>query len=108
MITCCFFSSSTTTVIHRPHGDSMLIIRPSVNKNQLIQSMVQQTMKKPPKPCDISTNVLNLPSVSTDLDAASSSTAGKFSINKLLQRELITMYYQVTFKTTNSKYKYSA
>lgn len=40
-------SATASTVIHRPHGDSMLVIRPSVNKKNRPPSSQQHLTKKP-------------------------------------------------------------
>lgn len=75
-----FFNSGTTTVIHRPHGDSMLIIRPSVNKNKPLQTTDKPISKKPivAQTTSLSLNSFDSANVITDLDTASSSTSGKY------------------------------
>ncbi|XP_055309194.1 serine proteinase stubble [Sitodiplosis mosellana] len=82
----------TTTIIHRPHGDSMLIIRPSVNKNRPLQTADKYFTKKPTvaQTTNLWINSHNLTNVITDLDAASSSSTG------LWNQDAHTTQWQVT------------
>lgn len=77
------FCSATTTVIHRPHGDSMLVIRPSVNKHKqrpLPPLTNHHTTKKPAvTQTSSTTNLPNFTNTATDLDTAASISTGLFS-----------------------------
>lgn len=71
---CVFLISGTTTIIHRPHGDSMLVIRPSVN-NRPLQSNLQTT-KKPIIPQTTKSSANKQNQTNADLDTSSSSSTG--------------------------------
>lgn len=73
-------SATTTTVIHRPHGDSMLVIRPSVQKKNRPPS--QHFTKNPvtAQASTITTTSTKLPNFTNTvlhLETAASTSTGK-------------------------------
>lgn len=74
-----FWNSATTTVIHRPHGDSMLVIRPSVHKKNRPPS--QQFTNNPviaqASTTSTTTKLPNFTNTVLHLDTAASTSTGK-------------------------------
>lgn len=103
MLICIYFGllySATTTVIHRPHGDSMLVIRPSVIKHKQRPSTqyTHQHITKKPAVTQTTSSTIKTPTKTphlpnftnsvSDLDTAASISTGKFTMNFSTRKHL--------------------